>query len=328
MGLIGTATGEPLHDGMAAAPMAAFVETIDDAFDEQHMNAPAAERVMILELDNPQTFMSGAPWGMDTSLEIAARTDILPTDHVARNAGIAIEVEDLAAAVAYINGMFGGHNESSNIHFISADQRLDPHAYRWVGSPGTADIVRRVPIELFNLHMGEIRGLGRVMHETESTRTLRPALLHAISRRDAFTSEAERLLAYLENSETITEMTTISARIANVDLEILEAQRQIASVENAVNLPTVNIVIFERITEDEYPPWIAEPIGFGQELSEAFMNSLTVMAELMGHIGVLAAWLAVPVTIVAVTAGALRFARRLGAKPEHKHAKGDDTDEA
>jgi len=244
--------------------------------------------------------------------------DITAEDRIVRSAEITLEVGNLDEAVRFINTL-SGYNESVNINHYNIGREV---GFAWSAPRSSAHIVRRVPLDLFNGHITTLRELGRIVSESENTHSVSTSLHNAQARRDALSNEIGRLLGYLEQADSVGDMTLISARIGIVEQEILDAQGQIAHFENSVGMPVVRITALE-VWEDvqDYGP-----TGFWEDIRVSFAGSLELTGAVLSGIGVLIAGLVLPALFVLVLALVSRRVFRRLAHP-NKSSKGEDVDE-
>ena len=248
-------------------------------------------------------------------------------DNIVRSAEIRLEVENLDEAVRFINALSGGHNESVNIHNYDNEASLVTvrrGGDRFFGLQvprSRAHIVRRVPITLFNEHIEALRGLGNVVFESENSHSVSAALRNAQARREALNSEVTRLLAYLGQSDSVGDMTLISARIGTVDQEILDTQGRIVSLQHSINLPTVHITMTEVLPDDmDYVP-----PGFWQDVRSSFVGSVRFVGVVVSGLGVLFAGLVLPASLlVALVLVGRRVFRRLAFSQRSPKGGGRD----
>ena len=308
---------------MFATPVT--VTTTDAHFTGVELVAPAPAAAGFEVVDTPRAFVE---FITDAVAEPEQREwffegfpDIIPQDRIIRSASISIEVEDIDSAVWFINTMSGGHNENVNIQYFE-DAWFDGRSM-WHMPRSSASVTRRVPLGLFNEQLADIRSLGRVVHESEDTRSVNTAMLNAHARSDALDTEIQRLLAYLEQADSVGDMTMISARIASVEHEILDTRGQIAGFENSINLPVVSI----SITEVVYGTTGHDPEGFWQEVRGGFDGSIELIGAVFTEVTVLVVWLALPALIMVALALVVRRVFRAIASRE-KPGKGESGDEA
>ncbi|MCL2616625.1 MAG: DUF4349 domain-containing protein [Defluviitaleaceae bacterium] len=237
----------------------------------------------------------GGIWVLDAAE--TTEPDILPEDLVVRSAWIMIEVDDIDFAIQVING-FGGYNENAHI---------------WGGEWSNATIGRRVPLDQFNMIQYSLRSLGNVQSESESAHSVSAQLLNAQARRGALGTEIERLLGYLELSESVADLTLISARLAVVEQELLDAQGSIQQTQNSIMMPVMNISLIQAV-DDGGNDLVA--VGFWQDVGNSFIGSLRFTRTAFTELGVFIAWVALPALIMLVMVFVFGLVRRKAAKAD------------
>ena len=235
-----------------------------------------------------------------------AQQDLFADDFVIRSAHITVEVEDFDTAIHAVN-MLSGHNENVSIGS---------------GETSSAWITRRVPIEQYNESLHVLRNLGRVTSEREHTDNVGASITSAQARSSALNHEIARLFTYLEQSETVSDLTLISARIGRIEQESIDASRQVHQLTRAVAQPNLDITIIEVDTTE------IQPASFLDNVSGGFIGSLHFISNAFTGLIVLIARFALPTLIVTVLAFIFIRTYRGFKKPEALPKEEDTVNEA
>lgn len=172
------------------------------------------------------------------------------------------ETEDMDALLAKVSSRvsaLGGYIEERNIYNGSSS-----------GSQNrSATLTIRIPADKLDSFVTEVEGISNIIRNTESTDDVTLQYSDIESRLRVLRAEEERLLAFMSQAKTVSEMLQIETRLTDVLSEIDKLTSQQKLYDNLVDYGTVTLSIdeVEEYTETTRP-------GFWQRLGEGFLSSL------------------------------------------------------
>lgn len=193
----------------------------------------------------------------------AASTDRKLIRKIAINA----ETEDMDSLLADINSritQLGGYVESRNVQNGSnyANKR-----YRH------ATLVIRLPAEHLDGFVEQVGKNSNIVSTSETSSDVTLQYVATESRLKVLKVEEERLLKFLSEAKTISEMLEIEKRLTQIQSEIETTTSQLNTYDNLVDYGTITL----NITEVEVYTVIEEDPTMWEEISQGFMTSLSIM---------------------------------------------------
>lgn len=120
------------------------------------------------------------------------------------------------------------------------------------------------------------------------------------SEKDSYVVEQERLMAFLEQAETMEDILTIEARLSEVRYKINSMESQLRTYDNLVDYTTFNINISEVETYTE-----PEPESYGARLWRSFTEGLSDTVENLGDFFVGFLWALPGLVVFIVISGGI-----------------------
>ncbi len=223
-----------------------------DTFQGNHMEAPKGEDGL--------TGSNGAS---------SAGGNVLADRKLIRRISISAEAEDMDAMLSDLSAhiaTLGGYVESRNVHNGSA---YSGNRYR------TATLVIRIPADKLDGFVRQVEKSGNVVSTNETTDDVTLQYVDTQSRLKMLRTEEERLLKFLNDATSVSELLEVEKRLTQVQAEIESLTAQLKTYDNLVSYGTVtlNITEVETYTPTQQP-------GLWQRIKTAFRSSLTGL----GHI--------------------------------------------
>lgn len=222
---------------------------------------------------------------------------------IIRDATVSLGVEDVGASVRRVEAIAsgaGGFVSSSSVFMEdmpepSEDEVAPPRRTQ------SASVTIRVPSSAYASVMNQIRGLdGELQSESSTTSDVSEEFADLEARLRNLEATEARYLELLDRAETIPDILTLQDRINSVRLEIERIQGRINLLNDLTDLATIVVQLSPLTAPIEAP---SEPGWAQQAWDNAWEDSQQVL-EAMGTaaivIGVVLAWLAVPVLVIAV----------------------------
>lgn len=177
------------------------------------------------------------------------------------------ETEDMDSLLTDINSrisQLGGYVESRNIENGSnyANKR-----YRY------ATLVIRLPAEKLDAFVEQVGKDSNIVSTSETSSDVTLQYVATESRLKVLKVEEERLLKFLSEAETVSEMLEIEKRLTQIQSEIETTTSQLNTYDNLVDYGTITL----NITEVEVYTVIEEDPTMWEEISQGFMTCLSIM---------------------------------------------------
>lgn len=195
------------------------------------------------------------------------------------------ETEDLDPLLASLNdkiAQLGGYIEFQEIYNGSS---YSSYRYR------SANMTVRIPADKLGGFVEQIQGSSNVVSINQSQENVTLTYVATESRMKALEAEQERLLEFMEQAETMTDLLEIEARLTDVRYELERVASQLRVLSNQVDYATVelNIQQVKVYTEvEEQTVWQRIGSGFsknlkniGEELVNFFVWLVTYSPQLL-----------------------------------------------
>lgn len=197
----------------------------------------------------------GAAEGSDTS--------VTSNRKLIKNVYMDVETEEFDKLVPRIENKveaLGGYIENMNLYNGSS-------AYEDYNR--SADMTIRIPKDRLDEFVSEVAEISNVVSKNESVEDITLQYVDLESHKKALETEQERLLALLEQAETMEDIIAIEERLSQVRYELESMESQLRTYDNLVDFSTVNISIseVERLTP-------VEEISDMQRMTQGFVRSV------------------------------------------------------
>lgn len=200
----------------------------------------------------------------------SANPGVLSDRKLIRRVSITAETEDMDILLNGLNqriAVLDGYVESRNIQNGSAYSQQDRR---------TATLVIRIPAAKLDSFVQQMDEHSNIISTVESSDDVTLQYVDTQSRLKVLRAEEERLLKFLSEAASISEMLEVEKRLTQVQSEIESLTAQLKTYDNLVDYGTVTLKIIEV---EVYTP-TPEP-GLWRTIQEAFTDSV----ENLGQIG-------------------------------------------
>lgn len=188
-------------------------------------------------------------------------SDSVTTDRkLIRTVELRVETEtydDLIGDIEAQTALVGGYLES-----INADMR-------YYSTSRYATLIIRVPADRLDGLVNTLGELSNVVYRSENQQDITTTYVDTQSHRDALKIEQERLLALLEQAESLTDVLEIESRLTDVRYELESIESQLRLYDNQVDYATVTLYVEEVSVLTD-----TQEKGFWQKIGGGFLNSL------------------------------------------------------
>ncbi len=199
----------------------------------------------------------------------ASGSGVLADRKLIRRISISAETEDMDAMLSSLNAhiaTLGGYVESRNVQNGSS----------YSGSRRrSATLVIRIPAAQLDSFQQQVGQASNIVSSNETTDDVTLQYVDTQSRLKMLRTEEERLLKFLGEATSVTEMLEVERRLTQVQADIESLTSQLKTYDNLVDYGTVTL----RITEvDTYTP-TQEP-SLWQSVGSTFDDSLEGLGSL------------------------------------------------
>lgn len=222
--------------------------------------------------------------------------DVLQDRKLIRKITIEAETEDMDALLADVMNRvsaLGGYIESRNI------QNGSKYSYYY---QRTAGLVIRIPAESVDSFLTQVETVSNVVSTVENSDDVTLQYAATESRLKVLQTEESRLLEFLNDAKSVSEMLEIEKRLTQVQSEIESITTQLNTMDNLVDYATVtlNVSEVEVYTEvEEEEPTLWQRIGkqfkanlkglleFGEALLVFFIGNSPILLLIAGGVTVI-----------------------------------------
>lgn len=157
---------------------------------------------------------------------------------------------------------FGGYIENSEIY-------TDSHL-----STKNGNFTIRIPKEQAKAFLSDVEANANVTSISENVEDVTLSYVDLDSHKKALQTEQERLLALLEQAETVEDLISIEERLSEVRYQIGSMESQLRTYDNRINYTTIylNLREVKKVTEPEDDTFIGR-------ICKGFMNNLENATE-------------------------------------------------
>ena len=244
-------------------------------------------------LDSGLSTLYGMPTEAPQMVETTEqRQSITQTRRIIREAHVDMETydfDDAMNALRDVPTLFGGYIERSSLDTLmrTARHRETTRRFR---------ITLRVPVEKFDTALSYVEGLATVEISRQSAQDVTDQFYDMETRLETRLIEEDRILALIEEADTLREILDLEQRLSAVRLQIGRYQSSLNELTQQTTYSTINVTLWE-LQEDEEEILIA-PLTFTQQLGEAFSTSLSGTGRALQEFAVFLAGAFVPLIIL------------------------------
>lgn len=170
-----------------------------------------------------------------------------------------LEFDSLLEEIQKSVQAMGGYLEYSDIGGVSLNRKGTRTASFTIRIPGSTS-------EAFRTQLGE---MGNIRYSSSSAEDITLQYSDTKSRIETLRKEQDRLLAFMDEADTMSDIIEIERRLSEISYELESYEGRIRSYDNKVDYDTIHLQIeeVEVITPTEEP-------GFFETLGDTFLDSL------------------------------------------------------
>lgn len=201
-------------------------------------------------------------------------------------------------------------------------ERMDAYngsSYSGSRSARNASLTIRIPKDKLDGFLETVSAAGNVISRSDNVEDVTLTYVDLESHKEALEVEQERLLAYLEQAETIEDMITLESRLSNVRYQLESMESQLRTFDNQVDYSTVYISIEEvkeltPVPVDEPTRWERLTEGFVESLKDVGNGILDFLIWIVVHLPYIAVWAVVIIGIILIIRGIRKHSKKKKAK--------------
>ena len=203
-----------------------------------------------------------------------------------RNVNLSLQTKEFDSVLENMSQKvkdLGGYVQDSSVWGSSSDY----------SSSRSASYTLRIPSDKLDEFIDVVETLGNVTYKNESVDDVTLQYVDVESHKKALETEQERLLALLEQAESVEDIITIENRLSDVRYELENYESQIRLLDNQIDYSTVYVDISEvsRVTDTGKQ-------GFFEEVASRFNDSIYVVlmglrgfaVDVLGSLPILVVW--------------------------------------
>ena len=215
-----------------------------------------------------------------------------------RRVYLSTETKEFDDFVAFVNGQtttYGGYIESSDVSGSSYNASYS--------SNRRANIVIRVPAKHLDSFIAQIGNMANITNKSESSEDVTLSYVETESRIASLEIQRDKLLAWMEDAETVDELIKLEERLSEVRYQLEYYGGILRNYDNLVEFSTITLDIREvqRMTIVE-PETVGARIGKGlsdnfSDISEGFNNFIVWFVTSLPYLLI---WAVIIVAVVLV----------------------------
>lgn len=181
-----------------------------------------------------------------------------------RTVSLDLETKEFDQMLGLVEGKvseLGGYIENMQTYNGSRYSNREPER--------NSNLTIRVPKDRLDEFLNAVSEAGNVVNRSENVEDVTLAYVDMESRRNSLQTEQERLLALLENAQSLEDIITLEERLSNVRYQLETMESQLRTYDNKVDFATVHMDIQEV---KELTPVVEKTVG--QRLADGFMKNL------------------------------------------------------
>lgn len=201
-----------------------------------------------------------------------SNSGVLTDRKLIRKISLTAETEDMDAFLSHIEqrvGQLEGYIEARDIYNGSA---YDGNVSR------RATLTIRVPADKLDSFVQQVADVGNIISNTEESDDVTLQYTATESRLKVLKTEEERLLAFLEEAKSVSEMLEIEKRLTEVQAQLESLTSQLKVYDNLVDYGTIRLSVDEVEQYTEVPE---KDLTMWQKISTGFATSLKNVGEIL-----------------------------------------------
>ena len=187
-----------------------------------------------------------------------------PGRKLIRTVWLTAETENFSGLMEQVSShttQLGGYVESQEADYGNAPDQTQARR---------ADLTIRIPAEQLQTFVGRISELSHILRSRETAEDITLTYADTESRMAALETERDRLMALMEQAETMEDLLAVESRLTEVRYQLESTGSQLKLYDNLVSYSTVYLAVEEvqKLTPTEQPTiWEKITDGFRENLS-------------------------------------------------------------
>jgi len=185
-----------------------------------------------------------------------------------------LEFDNLLAYVEKDTRQAGGYIEEMNVYNGSRYS----YSYRQNGyyNDRTASLTLRIPKDKMDDFLTDVAENSNILRRSEKEVDVTLAYVDLESHKEVLLAEQERLIALMEQAESIEDMITLESRLSDIRYQIESMESKLRTYDNQVEYSTLYLSITEVV---EFTEVKQEEKNIWQRIGEGFVESMKDIGE-------------------------------------------------
>lgn len=162
----------------------------------------------------------------------------------------------------------GGYVEALNVYNGSSYNDYTGYGYR---NDRNASLTLRIPKDKLDGFLVEVADNSNIVRRNEQEQDVTLDYVDLESHKEVLLVEQERILALLEQAETLDEILTLESRLSDIRYQLESMERQLRTYDNQIEYSTVYLSIQEVV---ELTPVEVEEKTTWERIADGFMESV------------------------------------------------------
>ena len=188
-----------------------------------------------------------------------------------------------------------------------------------------ADMVIRIPQNELAGFLGSVEGESNVISRSENVQDVTLSYVDLESRKEVLLIEQERLLAFLEQAQSMEDIIVLEERLSEIRYEIESKESQLRTYDNKITYSTVYLVVQEVVEltpVEEETAWERISGGFMDNVESIIEGVKEFFIELIIMIPYIVLWSVVIAIFVIVVRAHAKSSKKRKEKKEAKESEG------
>lgn len=185
---------------------------------------------------------------------------------VIKSAQIDMETTTYEKTVSQLQALvntYGGYVQDSQIQGSTGANDIDVHR--------TATFTVMIPAEKLDAFLTGAGSYGKIINKVMKGEDITQAYADSQAKLSMLNTEQERLMAFMKQSTSVTDMLSIEKRLTDVQTQIAQLNSQLNQWDKLVSLSTVTISV------DDVSLYKNKTPGFGAAIADTFTGSLQAL---------------------------------------------------
>ncbi len=209
--------------------------------------------------------------GFDAGAETMPSDSVRAGRKLIRTVDMDVETMEFDNLLSYVKEKTlesGGYVEALNVYNGSSYNNYTGYGYR---NDRNASLTLRIPKDKLDGFLVEVADYSNIVRRNEQEKDVTLDYVDLESHKDVLLVEQERLLALLEQAQSLDEILTLESRLSDIRYQLESMERQLRTYDNQIEYSTVCLSIQEVV---ELTPVEVEEKTTWERIADGFMDSV------------------------------------------------------